>query len=110
MGLGAPGWCVDPLTATACWMAAVRARESARADRLFEDPLAEVLAGPEGFDLMARMELDLPENPTIPIRTRFFDEALMRVLSNQAVRQVVMLAAGMDARTHRLDLPVVFEI
>jgi hypothetical protein len=30
-------------------MAAARARESERADRLFDDPLAAALAGPEGF-------------------------------------------------------------
>jgi O-methyltransferase involved in polyketide biosynthesis len=30
-------------------MAAARARESERADRLFCDPLAADLAGPEGF-------------------------------------------------------------
>jgi methyltransferase (TIGR00027 family) len=91
-------------------MAAVRARESARDDRLFDDPLASVLAGPEGVDLMTRMEADLPENPTIPIRTRFFDESLVRLLAQHALGQVVILAAGMDTRAYRLDLPLVFEI
>jgi methyltransferase (TIGR00027 family) len=56
------------------------------------------------------MEADLPENPTLPIRTRFFDDALVRVLSHPQIRQVVVLAAGMDARAFRLDLPTVFEI
>lgn len=95
---------------TACWMAAVRARETARSDRLFDDPLAEALAGQDGFDLMSRMEAGLPENPALPIRTRFFDDALARVLSNPQIRQVVALAAGMDARAFRLDMPTVYEI
>jgi methyltransferase (TIGR00027 family) len=91
-------------------MAAVRARETARSDRLFNDPLAQALAGREGFDLMTRMEADLPENPALPIRTRYFDDALVRVLSDAKIGQVVVLAAGMDARAFRLDLPLVFEI
>lgn len=91
-------------------MAAERARETARPDRLFEDPLAEALAGPEGFDLMARMEAGGLDNPVFPIRTRFFDEALLRSVANKPIEQVVLLAAGMDARAFRMDLPVVFEI
>ena len=41
---------------TAHWIAAVRARESARTDRLFDDPYAHVLAGPDGHASMARSE------------------------------------------------------
>src|SRR2546429_7760348 len=100
---------MDPVSMTACWMAAVRARETARPDRLFDDPLAHVLAGPEGVDLMTRMEVDLPENPTIPIRTRFFDDALVRLLAGRDIGQVIVLAAGMDARAYRLGLPIGFE-
>jgi methyltransferase (TIGR00027 family) len=91
-------------------MAAVRARETERPDRLFDDRLAAALAGPEGFELMTRMEVGLPANPTIPIRTRFFDDALVRLLADGEIKQVVALAAGMDARAYRLDLPVLFEI
>ncbi|MDQ3363712.1 MAG: class I SAM-dependent methyltransferase [Actinomycetota bacterium] len=39
----------NPIAPTSRWMAAARARESERADRLFDDPLAAALAGPEGF-------------------------------------------------------------
>lgn len=101
---------MDPVPMTACWMAAVRARETVRSDRLFDDPLADTLAGQDGVDLMTRMEADLPENPALPIRTRFFDDALVRVLVDRKISQVVALAAGMDARAFRLDLPKVFEI
>jgi methyltransferase (TIGR00027 family) len=91
-------------------MAAVRARETVRSDRLFDDPLAAALAGQDGVDLMTRMEADLPENPALPIRTRFFDDALVRILVNCKISQMVALAAGMDARAFRLDLPRVFEV
>jgi methyltransferase (TIGR00027 family) len=91
-------------------MAAERARESARPDRLFYDPLAGRLAGADGLDLMARMEAELPVNPTLSIRTRFFDDALASALADHAVGQVVVLAAGMDARAFRMRLPTVFEI
>lgn len=96
---------VDPVASTAQWMAADRARESARPDRLFDDPLADLLAGPEGVDLMGRMEAGIPASPTLPIRTRFFDEALGRLLVSHRVAQVVLVAAGMDARAFRLELP-----
>jgi methyltransferase (TIGR00027 family) len=59
---------------------------------------------------MARMEAGLPANPTLSIRTRFFDDTLTRVLSDHPIGQVVMLAAGMDTRAFRMSLPTVFEI
>jgi methyltransferase (TIGR00027 family) len=96
----------DAVSLTALWMAAERARETARPDRLFDDPYAEALAGPEGRELLARMTT--PEDNTgrsIPIRTRFFDDAVRRLTGAHGIRQVVLLAAGMDTRAFRLDLP-----
>jgi len=101
---------MDPTSMTALWMAAERARETARPDRLFDDPLAEVLAGQEGFDLMTRMEAGLGENPTLVIRPRFFDDALVHAVLDRRIGQVVILAAGMDSRAYRLALPTVFEV
>ncbi len=43
----------NPIAPTSRWMAAARARESERADRLFDDPLAAAFAGPEGFARLA---------------------------------------------------------
>ena len=85
-------------------MAADRARESERPDRLFEDPLAEVLAGSEGRSIMADMEAGLPENPTIPIRVRYFDDGLLNILAAGRITQVVSVGAGMDTRAFRLGL------
>jgi methyltransferase (TIGR00027 family) len=99
---------MDPLGQTSQWMAAVRACESERPDRLFEDSLAEALAGPEGFGWMSRMEFaQLWGGPGlyIVIRTRFFDDFLIYSSWSAEVRQIVLLAAGMDARAFRLEWP-----
>ena len=88
---------------TARWTAGVRARESARADHLFEDPWAETLIGKEGAEWLAQR----PEDSTIPmaIRTRFFDDFLLDISRRYAIRQVVLMAAGLDTRAFRLDWP-----
>ncbi len=55
---------------TSLWIAAVRARETARPDRLFDDPYARDLAGPHGFTIMAASERAAGgENTFIPVRT-----------------------------------------
>ena len=87
---------------TAQWIAAVRARESARPDRLFDDPYAQALAGPDGFAAMARSERAAGgENRMIPVRVRWFDDAILSAFSS-GIRQVVMLGAGLDTRPYRL--------
>src|SRR3712207_6608860 len=89
-------------------MAAARARESGRPYRLFNDPLAAALAGPEGFAWLERME-PVPGfgGPAlyVVVRTRFFDDFLLYACWGAGVRQVVLLAAGMDARAFRLTWP-----
>lgn len=104
---------MDAISSTAFWVAAARARESVRPDALFHDPFAAALAGEEG----ERWVREAPENAAmlgafIAIRTLFFDEELARAAAS-GVRQVVILAAGLDARAYRLDWPAgtrVFEI
>jgi methyltransferase (TIGR00027 family) len=89
-------------------MAAARARESGRADRLFYDPLAAALAGPEGFAWLERMETAARSHgPGLypVIRTRFFDDFLLDACRRSGVRQVVLAAAGLDTRAFRLDWP-----
>ncbi|GAA5199008.1 SAM-dependent methyltransferase [Rugosimonospora acidiphila] len=90
---------------SANWIAAVRARESRRPDRLFDDPFAERLAGERGFAAMAASErASGGENAFIPVRVRWFDDAVLRAVAD-GVRQVVLLGAGLDTRPYRLDLP-----
>jgi methyltransferase (TIGR00027 family) len=90
------------IAATGLLVAAMRAEESARDDALFTDPFAERLAGEDGRRLLAEAAAKT-EQPSAPIvvRTKFFDEALLRAQAD-GVAQVVILAAGMDARALRL--------
>ncbi|MEU8972413.1 SAM-dependent methyltransferase [Streptomyces monashensis] len=102
---------------TALAVAASRAVESGRPDRLFQDPVAVQVAvaaggalaawsGPRG-ELLRRAMGDY-----FALRTRFFDDWLHEAVA-AGCRQVVVLAAGLDARAFRLDWPApvrVFEI
>jgi len=99
---------------TAKMTAAGRAQESRRPDRLFDDPLAQALAGADGFRWMAEMRPPgaPPENPSIGPRTWFFDQLIGRA-ADDGSRQVVLVAAGMDTRAFRLPLPagtIVYEL
>lgn len=91
------------LASTARWTAAVRAHESARVDRLFSDPWAAALAGAEGAAWMAQRTTD--SVAAIILRTRFFDNFLLRVTRQHRLRQIVLLAAGLDTRAFRLAWP-----
>ncbi len=99
----------NPIAPTSRWMAAARARESERTDRLFYDPLAAAFAGPEGFAWLERMEPTAGSGggPGLyaVIRTRFFDDFLLDACRASGVCQVVLAAAGMDTRAFRLDWP-----
>jgi methyltransferase (TIGR00027 family) len=91
---------------TARWMAAARARESRRPDRLFDDPFADALAGPDGADLLFHFHprhANDNGNPYLAIRTRWFDDFLTGQVT--AGSQVVGLGAGLDTRAFRLDWP-----
>jgi len=97
---------LDPVAGTARWTAAERARESARPDRLFDDPLAMVLAGQAGQALAEAMRGDGTfDNPALAIRTRFFDDVITDAVTARGMRQVVLVAAGMDTRAYRLPVP-----
>lgn len=82
---------------TARMMAAMRAKESARSDRLFDDPFAAQLAGDVAFQ-QVEQRLTPQDQAYVAIRTRFFDDFLLR----SPVPQVVILAAGLDTRAYRL--------
>lgn len=90
---------LDPVASTGRLTAALRAAETSRDDRLFADPFAAYLAGDEG-----RRLLDVfGDNSTIAVRTRFYDDVLVEAAGRS--RQLVVVAAGMDTRAFRLDLP-----
>jgi O-methyltransferase involved in polyketide biosynthesis len=84
---------LDPVATTARLTAAIRAGESLRSDRLVDDPLAARLAGEEGRALLVHVQA----GDAIPVRTRHFDDLIAAVIE-AGVRQVVLVAAGMDTR------------
>lgn len=93
----------DLLGLTARWTASVRARESAREDKLFDDPWAAALAGEAG-QAWIQGRSDGNVAPMV-IRTRFFDDYLLDVTHQHELRQVVIMAAGLDTRAYRLSWP-----
>jgi hypothetical protein len=75
---------MDSVGLTSQWVAAARARESKRLDRLFDDPLAAALAGSEGYAWLDHMERAQPWGQPalyVVVRTRFFDDSLLRMWS-----------------------------
>jgi methyltransferase (TIGR00027 family) len=110
-GSGQESKIIDPVGATSRATAAARARESQRTDRLFLDLSAAALAGAEGFAALDRHNAaravggEIVENPTFAIRTRFFDDLLLAEAGHGSVRQIVIIAAGLDTRAFRLPWP-----
>src|SRR5438128_3618200 len=96
----------NDVAATARITASIRARETARPDGLFRDPLAEVLAGHEAMAAMQAMPELVRQRSSMytVIRTRVFDDWLVTTLGH-GVAQVVLLGAGFDTRAFRLDWP-----
>lgn len=114
---------VSSVGLTALVVAAGRAVDTHRPDGLISDPYAE------SFVAAANPPHPLPVRPTTPkddtedetwqmmsgymgTRTRFFDE-YFAAAGDRGVRQVVILAAGLDTRAQRLDWPegtVVYEV
>ncbi|MFE1542098.1 class I SAM-dependent methyltransferase [Streptomyces microflavus] len=109
---------------TALLVAAARAIETHRPDRLARDVFAEhfVLAAPAsaGWPIHPRQ---VPEGDADPLwgrfaryfglRTRVLDDFLMQSVHAGGARQVVLLGAGLDSRAFRLDWPpgcVIFEV
>lgn len=113
----------ESVGATAVGVAAMRASETARADALFRDPYAAKLveAVGSGWDKILRGQVGTdpersglygPLNAMMTARTVYIDEYFGAV-GAAGIRQVVILAAGLDARAYRLGWPsgtVLFEL
>jgi methyltransferase (TIGR00027 family) len=89
---------------TAFWVAYYRGVETRRADALFRDPLAEVLAGEQGKKIAQTMPMRFMTEWVVAIRTRLIDE-LIREAVGEGVDTVVNLGAGLDTRPYRMELP-----
>ncbi|HET7226550.1 MAG TPA: SAM-dependent methyltransferase [Candidatus Eisenbacteria bacterium] len=90
---------------TALWVAMYRAIESERPDALFRDPFARRLAGERGPRILDAIPHAKTMGWPMVVRTAVFDELLLGLVRAGAVDTVVDLAAGLDARPWRLDLP-----
>ncbi len=100
---------------TALGVAMIRAEESRRGDRLFNDPYADAFlrAAPGAFAAEERAAQE-PGNDVAAlgrsfwghavVRTRFFDDWLLGA-AKRGIRQVVIVAAGLDTRAYRLGWP-----
>ncbi|WP_035794603.1 class I SAM-dependent methyltransferase [Kitasatospora mediocidica] len=96
---------MEAVSYTAQWTAAARAVESERPDdALFADPFARELAAPRGFELLDKYGGG-GLLPFIAIRTRYLDDSIQAVLRDTGIRQIVLIAAGMDTRAFRLEWP-----
>jgi methyltransferase (TIGR00027 family) len=92
---------------TARWVAVYRANESARPDALFNDLLAERLAGQRGRDMAARLPPMMRSGWFLVARTKIIDDTILDAIDDGCDR-VLNLAAGFDTRPYRLDLPADF--
>jgi methyltransferase (TIGR00027 family) len=89
---------LSAVSRTALGVVRARAVESARADRLFDDPFAQGFLdalGSEALPLTPALQLH------VAVRTRFYDD----YLRDAGCPQVVVLGAGLDTRAHRLAWP-----
>ena len=113
--------------ATATGVAVGRALANRASNPLINDPFAEPLVRAVGVDFFTRLasgELDVADvddggefgmqrmGDMMAVRTRFFDDFFIEA-TDRGIRQVVILASGLDARAYRLPWPdgtVVYEI
>ncbi len=119
--------------ATATWVAACRALASKQDGALIDDPFADPLVRAVGADFFIRVldgditdetgGLDPDADPDVEfnltrmvnmmaVRTRYFDDFFTEA-TDSGIRQVVILASGLDSRPYRLAWPagtVVYEV
>ena len=111
----------ESVGATALGVAAARAADTESSDPLINDPFARVFldrVGPGVWDWYGAPELpaevvaaapDMPQRMQALVnyfatRTKFFDTSFIDA-ANGGIRQAVILAAGLDARSWRLPWP-----
>jgi methyltransferase (TIGR00027 family) len=99
-----PNSSVRNVADTALWVAYFRARESERPDALFRDPYAQRLAGERGLEIANTLPEGNKHEWAWVARTYLFDKYVSQEIQNGA-DLVVNLAAGLDARPYRMELP-----
>jgi methyltransferase (TIGR00027 family) len=95
---------IENISDTARWVAVYRAMETERPDAIFRDPFARRLAGAKGEEIVRALKRGRQMAWAMVVRTASFDEMILgRVRAGADL--VVNLAAGLDTRPWRLDLP-----
>ncbi len=89
---------------TALWVATYRAMETERPDALFHDPYARRLGGARGQAIVEALPDGSQTSWPLVVRTSVMDDIVLRLVRSGA-KTVLNLAAGLDARPYRLDLP-----
>jgi methyltransferase (TIGR00027 family) len=96
---------ITNISDTARWVAVYRAMETARPDAIFRDPFAERLAGERGREIVHELKGGRQMAWAMIVRTAVLDEMILDRVRNGGVDTVINLAAGLDTRAWRLDLP-----
>ena len=86
------------------WLAACLASESARPDRLLDDPYAAHLAGSRGARVFAARPAS-QRALAVAVAVAIVDELVLRVVVDHHLHTVLHLPAGLDTRPYRLRLP-----
>ena len=89
---------------TALWVAVYRAQESELTDAVFRDPYARKLAGDRGMQIAAAMPFAQRHSWSYTARTWLVDQVIEREVQ-QGADMVINLAAGLDSRPYRMQLP-----
>ena len=95
---------IESISDTARWVAIYRAMETERPDAHFRDPWARRLAGERGEAIVREMPRAKQTAWPMIVRTAVMDEIIRREVAAGA-DAVLNLAAGLDTRPYRLELP-----
>ena len=95
---------IRDISDTARWMAVYRARETERPDAVFRDPFARALAGERGEQIAKAAGFGDEHAWSFLARTYLFDRFVAKQV-RQGTDLVVNLAAGLDTRPYRMELP-----
>ena len=79
--------------------------ETERPDAIFRDPFARMLAGERGEAIVDTMKRARSLAWAMIVRTAVFDEIILECVAHRGVDLVLNLAAGLDTRAWRLQLP-----
>jgi methyltransferase (TIGR00027 family) len=99
-----PELLIRNISDTARWVAVYRAQETERPDAVFRDPFARRLAGERGEQIAKSMPLGRDNAWSVITRTYLIDQ-FVREEVQRGADVVINLAAGLDSRPYRMELP-----